>query len=192
MNAIILHGTPDKEEYYSLKYPAQSNSHWIPWIQKQLQVKDIFTQTPEMPMSFKPDYNIWKKEFECYDIGSDTILVGHSCGAGFIVRWLSENQDAKVGKVVLVSPWLNPFNDQKHKARSFFDFKIDSGISSRTRGITVFYSDDDFKGVSESVDTLKNKVRILNIKQLKGYGHFCYKDMGTIEFPELLEEIVGR
>ncbi len=192
MNAIILHGTPDKEEYYSLKYPAQSNSHWIPWLQKQLQVKDIFTQTPEMPMSFRPDYDVWKKEFERYDINSDTVLVGHSCGAGFIVRWLSENEDARVGKVVFVAPWIDPFKDPKYEAGPFFDFEIKSDIAEKTKGVTAFYSDDDFEDVLKSVEILKDKIKNLKIKQFHGYGHFCYEEMGTTEFPELLEEIVGK
>src|SRR5581483_6503869 len=151
-NAIILHGMPDKDEYYSLEYPAQSNQHWIPWLQKRLQAKDIFTQTPEMPMSFQPNYQMWKKEFERFDVTPETLLVGHSCGGGFIVRWLSENKDKKVAKIVLVAPWLNP--DQANSdipsefdTGNFFEFKIDSSILSRTRGITIFGSDNDFSDV---------------------------------------------
>lgn len=34
-NAIILHGGPDKEEYYDPKARSMSNSHWIPWLQAQ-------------------------------------------------------------------------------------------------------------------------------------------------------------
>src|SRR3989304_5335346 len=107
-NAIILHGLPDKDEYYDPDFPAQSNAHWIPWLQKQLQRKDIFTQTPEMPLSFKPEYTVWRKELERYDIGPKTLLVGHSCGGAFLVLWLSEHKDVKVAKVVLVAPWINP------------------------------------------------------------------------------------
>lgn len=31
--AIILHGMPDKEEYYDPANPSQSNRHRIPWLQ---------------------------------------------------------------------------------------------------------------------------------------------------------------
>jgi predicted alpha/beta hydrolase family esterase len=146
-NAIILHGRPDKDEYYNPDIPAYSNWHWIPWLQKQLQAKDIFTQTPEIPMSFRPNYEIWKTEFERYDIGPGTILVGHSCGGGFLVRWLSENKDTKVGKVVLVAPWINPDDDPESETGDFFKFEIDKNFPTRTAGVTIFSSDNDYDSV---------------------------------------------
>jgi len=82
-NAILLHGTPSKEEYYSLEYPSASNAHWFPWLQKQLLIKDIPAVTIEMPSSYLPDYSLWQTEFERFDITPETILVGHSCGGGF-------------------------------------------------------------------------------------------------------------
>jgi len=44
-NAILLHGTSSKEEYYSLEYPSASNSHWLPWLQKNLLVNDVHAVT---------------------------------------------------------------------------------------------------------------------------------------------------
>jgi len=84
-NAILLHGCCDREEYFSDQYPSLSNSHFFPWLQKQLLIKGIHTQTPEMPQSYEPDYSKWKKEFERYEINTETILLGHSCGAGFLL-----------------------------------------------------------------------------------------------------------
>ena len=77
-NAIIIHGAPDKEEYYSDKYPSASNFQWLPWLQKQLIMRDIKADTPEMPHAYSPQYDVWKREFERFDITSETILVGHS------------------------------------------------------------------------------------------------------------------
>jgi len=187
-NAIILHGRPDREEYYGLEYPAQSNSHWIPWLQKRLQAKDIYAQTPEIPMSFRPDYQTWKKEFERYDIGPETILVGHSCGGGFLVRWLTENKDKKVGKVVLVAPWLNPEDNPASETGNFFHFDIDPEIASRTKELVVFVSDDDKETIQKSVNIIKAKVKDLKVQEFSGKGHFTYGAMKTDEFPELLEE----
>ena len=94
-NAILIHGTCNKVEYYSDEYPTLSNSHWFPWLSKQLLISDIPTVALEIPNAYMPNYTTWKKEFERFDIDSETILVGHSCGGGFLVRWLSEN-DVKV------------------------------------------------------------------------------------------------
>jgi len=187
-NAVILHGLPDKEEYYNSNFPAQSNAHWIGWLHKQLQLNDIFTQAPEMPLSFKPEYKIWKKEFERYDIGPSTLLVGHSCGGGFLIRWLSENKEAKVGKVILVVPWLNPDDNPKYDTGDFFEFDIDPDLVGRTTGTVIFRSSNDFSDVLKSIDILKNNLKNIKIRNFQNYGHFCERDFKTDKFSELLEE----
>src|SRR5579884_3172331 len=100
-NAIILHGKPSKEEYYDPKAPSMSNAHWLPWLQGQLLKRDISAATPEVPFAFDPKWNLWNHEFERFDITPETILVGHSTGAGFIIKYLSIHPEVKVGKVVL-------------------------------------------------------------------------------------------
>lgn len=182
--AIILHGMPTKEEYYDVNRPASSNCHWLPWIQKQLLLKDIVAQTPEMPAPYNPEYSAYKEMFERFPLDEETILIGHSCGAGFIVRYLSEN-NIKVGKVVLVAPWLDPDN---FLATGMFDFTIDENLSSKTDGFVVFNSMDDMKEVHDSVNEIKNKIKNVKIVEFKNMGHFCYDDMGTNAFPELLKE----
>ncbi|SRR6266496_4575316 len=185
--AILLHGKPGKEEYYSAEYPSCSNSHWFPWLQKQLLIHDIAAQTPEIPNAWSPDYATWRKEFERYDITPETILVGHSCGGGFIVRWLSEHPDIKVGKVVLVAPSLGL--DWKEN-RSFFDFEIDPTLASRTKGLIIFGSDNDRPALIEARARFRTELKDSMYKEFPGYGHFTFKSMGTTEFPELLEEIL--
>jgi predicted alpha/beta hydrolase family esterase len=187
-NAIIVHGTCSRTEYYSPDYPTGSNSHWLPWLQKQLIMQDIHAVTPEMPFAFKPDYEIWKREVERFDIGPETMLVGHSCGAGFWVRYLSEHPDLRVGKVVLVAPWLDPNNIKK---TDFFDFEYDPDLVSRTAGLTIFNSTDDHEGILWSVQMLCKILSGWGFRSFEKYGHFCLNDMGTTEFPELLTELTG-
>lgn len=188
-NAIILHGKPDpgQEEYYNPNFPSASNSHWLPWLQKQLLIKDIAAQTPEIPNSWKPDYPTWQREFERYDITPETILVGHSCGGGFIVRWLSEHKDTKVRKVVLVAPWLDPDHAD---TTDFFEFEIDPDLVKRAARLTIFNSDNDYESVRKSVDKIREVIPDIGYREFHEYGHFTYEDMKTIEFPELLEELV--
>lgn len=188
-NAIIVHGTCDKGEYYSSKYPSASNSHWLPWLQKQFLLKDIPVVTPEIPNSYMPDYKVWKNEFERFDITPETILIGHSCGGGFLVRWLSENKSQKVGKVVLVAPWLDP-NKTKGKTNDFFEFKIDPELLERTKGITIFNSDNDDEEVHTSIKQIMNAILNTKLVEFHKKGHFCFSDLGTEAFPELLIEAV--
>src|ERR1035437_2663493 len=125
-NAILLHGRPGKEEYYDSNIPSASNAHWFPWLQKQLLVHDVKADTPEVPFAYEPKWELWTKEVERFEIGPETLLVGHSTGAGFWVRYLSEHKDLKVGKVILVAPYLDM---EKEEEPEFFDFELDRNMS---------------------------------------------------------------
>jgi uncharacterized protein len=183
--AIIIHGMPDKEEYYNVQRPASSNCHWLPWIQKQLLLKDILAQTPEMPVPYNPEYSAWEKVFEQFPLNEETILIGHSCGGGFIARYLSEH-DIKVGRVVLVAPWIDL---EKKLKTGMFDFELDSSIVFKTNGITIFSSTNDMQSVQESVKLLKEKIVDIQVVEFENKGHFCLKHMGTDAFPELLSTV---
>jgi predicted alpha/beta hydrolase family esterase len=119
------------------------------------------------------------------------MLIGHSCGAGFIVRWLSERTDSKVDKVVLVAPWLNPEDNPRSETGDFFHFAIDPKLIDRTNGITIFHSDNDKPTILKSVQIIRDTIPSVKYRQFPGYGHFCEEDMGTTHFPALLEEILG-
>jgi predicted alpha/beta hydrolase family esterase len=183
-NAILLHGKPGKEEYYDPTHASASNSHWFPWLQKQLLVRDIAAQTPEVPNCWKPYYPTWQKEFERYEITPDTILVGHSCGAGFIVRWLSEHKDVRVGKVVLVAPSLG----KDWVKDDFFEFEIDPDLADRSKGLVIFGSDNDRPSILEAIAVFRSTIKNVQYREFPGYRHFTYGSMKTIDFPELLEE----
>jgi predicted alpha/beta hydrolase family esterase len=188
-NAILIHGMPSKEEYYSSSYPTMSNSHWFPWLSKQLQIRDIFTVSIEVPDSYAPKYEVWKKEFERFDVSESTILVGHSCGAGFIVRYLSENPSIKVSQVILVAPWINPTKEER--AGDFFDFTIESSITGQADKFVIIASDNDYDAIEKSVDILRKELPDAKYIELSGKQHFTYNDLGTEEFPELLVEIIA-
>lgn len=189
-NAVIVHGKPGKDEYYDAKYPSSSNFGWIPWLQKQLVMHDIDAQTPEIFKAYVPEYAIWKKEFERFDITPETILVGHSCGGGFLVRWLSNNPDVKVGVVVLVAPWIDP---NKESTKDFFEFTINPKLASQARHFIIFGSDNDKENVQQSIQIIRDACPDIEYKEFHNYGHFCFGDipelnMPTLEFPELVEE----
>lgn len=187
--AILIHGWPDKEEYFDPKGPSSSNRQWLPWLQHQLLINGILAQTPEMPDVWEPNYEKWKGVFEHFPINEETILIGHSCGAGFLVRWLSENK-VKVGKVFLVAPWIDPDHQERESVGDFFDFKIDESLKSRTDDLCIFYSIDDDQPMIDSVGELEIKIKDIRVEEYKDQGHFTTGDMGTDEFPDLLAKIL--
>ena len=186
-NAILIHGNPSKKEFYDINEPTPSNAHWFPWLTRELMMHDIHTISLEMPLSFEPQYKIWKKELERYDINDETILVGHSCWGWFLLRWLSENPYLKTNKIVLVAPWLDPFWEIEEK--DFFNFTFDLELCSK-RDIIIFHSDDDMKPIQVSLKKIQDIYPDFRVKYFQNYGHFCKNDLWSEVFSELLSEII--
>lgn len=186
--AIIVHGAPPESEYFDPNCPSPSNDHWIPWLQKQLLIRDYAAHAPEIPQCYAPHYPVWKRELERFDINKRTILVGHSCGGGFLARWLSDNRDVHVGRVVLVAPWIDPY---RYRTSDFFKFEIDPDLASRTDGFAVFNSDNDAKDIQESAYILRDTVKNCYFREFHEYGHFCKGNLGSERFPELLDLLVN-
>ncbi len=187
--AIIIHGMMSDAKYHDTsRIDSSSNSHWLPWLQMQLCARDILTQTPEMPRPFAPDYEAWKNVFEQFEINEHTLLVGHSCGGGFIMRWLSDNLDRKVGKVVLVAPWL----DIERDYGSMFDFELRADISGQsTGGIDYLYSTNDGSVLKTTLQFSQKVLSDIKYHEFVDYGHFMLENMNTREFPELLAICLG-
>jgi len=87
--------------------------------------------------------------------------------------------------VVLVAPYLDV---EKESIPQFFDFEIDSNMTARTKGLTVFHSDNDKPEMQSTVKLLRKKLKNFEYREFHNYGHFTLKDMKTNEFPELLKE----
>lgn len=184
--AIIIHGRPEKDEYFDEDFLSPSNSHWLPWLQKQLLINDILAQTPEFPNAYCPVYEEWKIIFEQFSIDEDTILVGHSRGGGFLVRYLSEN-NISVGTVCLVAPSLMP---NPKSENGFSGFEIDPALLERATALHLYYSTDDEPGILESVGAIKAALPDMVVHEFADKGHFTEEDLGSTEFPELLEVIL--
>lgn len=188
-NVIFVHGRPSRREDFIIQLLRlrQSSLTWAGWLGKQLNKRGYEFYAPEMPKAYDPKWHDWVKEIEQFNIGPETILVGHSTGAGFWVRYLSERPNLEVSKVILVAPWLG--YDYGAPPTDFFEgYKIDPNISERTKGLVVFYSDNDFDAINKSVSKLKSTLKNAKYKEFRGYGHFTLKGMRTRKFPELLEE----
>ena len=183
-NCIIIHGCPSNVEKAMNPETRTYDKHWIPWTKKKLILKNIKVETPIMPEPWKPVYETFKKEFEKYKVTKDTILIGHSCGCAFLVRWLGETKQ-KINKLILVAPWKIPFPN--NSVKEFYEYKIDKTIKSRVNKIVMFTADNEYEDGKKSLEIF-HKVLGGKIIELKGRGHYTLDDMGTEEFPELLKE----
>ncbi len=186
-NCIIIHGCPSNKEEAIDPNRRTYDKHWIPYIKKNLILKGIDTETPMMPTPWDPDYDAYKKEFEKYLVTENTILIGHSCGCAFLVRWLGESKKI-IKELILVAPWKISKEDDLNKEK-FYTFPIDETIKSRVGEIIMFTSDNEAKDGKKSLEMYRDALGG-KIIELKGRGHYILKHMVTEEFSELLDEIV--
>ena len=194
--AILIHGYHAKSHVMNPDKPMPSNYQWIPWVSKQLMINGVFPIAIEMPEPWDPNYEAWEKELERFDIDEETILIGHSYGGGFLVRWLSESTK-KVGKVILVAPYMGLPSELARSPEEiahvadFFDFTIDRNLVQKTKkGVVIFLSSDDNPNILGSVALLNEKIDDIKTVNFEGYGHFRISQMGTDHFPELVEEAI--
>ncbi len=183
-NAILLHGFQGSKEYYDSTMPSASNSHWFPWLQKELLINEIKADTPEVFRHYEMKYPAWVEEIERFTINRESTLIGHSMGGGFWVRYLSEHPEIYVDKVILVAPWLN----LSHEADSdFFDFNFDPAIAGRVNEFIIFASDNDSMDIQNSVNFLIKNLPNVKVCNFHEYGHFTHRTLIDDKFPELLE-----
>jgi hypothetical protein len=163
------------------------DKHWIPWTKKQLMNEGITTENPLMPTPWEPDYEKFKNEFERHSVDEQTVLVGHSCGSSFLVRWLGESK-RKIAKLILVAPWKIPDKDDEFR-RNFYTYEIDKTIKDRVGEIIMFTSENEEDDGKKSL-AIFNEAFGGGIVELKNHGHYVLRDMGTEEFPELVEAVL--
>jgi len=140
-----------------------------------------------MPEPWEPSYDAFKTEFAKHLVDEESILVGHSCGTTFLTRWLRETKQ-KVAKLILVAPWCIADKDDAAR-KEFYEQPIDESIKNRVGEIIIFTSDDEREDGKKSTKIFHDKLGG-DVVELKGHGHYTMGDMGTTEFPELLEVIL--
>ena len=104
-NVILIHGCNEHDEENMLQYglPPQNKRNWIAWVGMKLKDRGIKTYAPLMPKNSRPTYEDWKRVLETLPIDDHSVLIGHSAGGGFLVRWLGET-GTKIKKLILVAP----------------------------------------------------------------------------------------
>ena len=187
-NVIVIHGCPSNVEKAMDPETRTYDKHWIPWLKDEMQKRDIHIEAPLMPNPWDPVYESFKKEFEKLSVNEESILIGHSCGCAFLVRWLGDSKQ-KVQKLILVAPWKVADDGSKLK-KDFYGFSIDESVKTRVGEIVMFTADDEEEEGKESLKMYHASLGG-NIIELEDHGHYTMGDMGTTEFKELLNEVLS-
>ena len=176
---FIFHGTG-----------AGKYDHWFPEIKKKLEQEDIEVCRPEFPTPEGQTLENWKKVLDEQDkeIDEDTVLIGHSTGAVFILSLLEEI-DTTVEASFLISGFTGKlgieFDDLNETfAEKDFDFE---NIKASSKEFYVFHSNSDPYVPLEKGAELASNLSA-NLELVAEAGHFN-TESGYTDFPELWREL---
>lgn len=156
---------------------------------QKLAEKGVQTELPLMPSPWAPNYQAYVRRLEECNINEETVLIGHSCGSAFLVRWLGETK-RKVAKLILVAPWKIPDENSPEKV-AFYTYEIDPSIAGSVGEIVMFTADNEEDDGKKSLEIFHAAIGG-QVISLPGRGHYILDDMGTEKFPELLEVILDE
>lgn len=155
------------------------------------QLPDYQIIIPEMPNKLFASYKIWKLWFEKHFLYLDPeylILIGHSLGGMFLLKYLSENQfPFPLAQLHLVAPVLD---DLGLSAGDDYlgDFAYDlhpANIISQAEKIFLWHSKDDPIVPFHHSERIATQIPVVDFKVFEERGHF-----NQAEFPELVQTIL--
>jgi len=127
------------------------------------------------PQYGKTKYEEWKKLFDRFYSPNLETVVGHSAGAGFILKWLHENPNAKLNKLVLVAPFIDPLR----RRGDFLIFDLKKNALKNVKEVHLFISDDDGESIIKSTEQILDCYSDIIVHKYSGLGHFCIENTGT-------------
>lgn len=174
-NVFIFHG-----------YGADPNANWFPWLKEQLEAKGYKVFVPAFPDTNLPNRDKWMKHFENYKdhVNEDSIFVGHSLGAPFILNVL-ETLDKPVKASFLVAGFVGHIGldfDPHIKSISIRNFNWDA-IRKNCKKFVIFTSDNDPYVPIEKAEELHEKlpselIIIPGAEHLNaGSGYFSFDEL---------------
>lgn len=157
---------------------------WKNSLQKELGKKyEIIL--PNMPNAYNANYLEWKIWFEksIPYLHSGVVLVGHSLGGIFLVKYLSENKFPKnITALLLVA---TPYNDgELGNFRLRINVSRFSNLARQAKQILLYHSKDDPVVPFAELLVYQKFFKKALSRVFENYGHFNQK-----KFPELIKDI---
>lgn len=191
IQVVFIHGGDafrNPEDLYAMlrsrKFdPYQEKRYWRDSVIEEL--GDSYEcHTLRMPNPNWADYTAWKIWFEKMVpyLRDGVVLVGHSLGASFLLRYLSENKPpVSVEQLHLVSPVVMEFPD----CEGFItDLSTWDGFKTDSKEVHLWHSTDDTIVPISHSERLKELYPMAQLHRFTDRFHFIGES-----FPELLKEI---
>ena len=155
---------------------------WKSWLRDELG-EDYEVILPVMPNKTNARYEEWKLWMDKIVpfLNDDVILVGHSMGGSFLVKYLSENKFSKNIKAVFLVSAMFDYDDEGYSLQSF---SLPEKLDLQTDKIYLYHSKDDKVVPFRSMDNLKSKLPNAVTRIFEDRGH-----MNQETFPELATDI---
>ncbi|MBN1385593.1 alpha/beta hydrolase [Candidatus Woesearchaeota archaeon] len=159
------------------------DANWFPWLKRELEARGHSVIVPQFPIMHDQKLDNWLSVMEQYkDRLEDSILIGHSLGATFILDLL-ESFGIKVRSAYLIGGFIGKLGPDFDVFNSTFaekDFDWDR-IKQACGSFHVMASDDDpYVPLSKAYE-LGESLGVSPIV-LEGQGHFMF-----FEFRYLLD-----
>ena len=155
---------------------------WKPWLREKLGEKYevILPMMPNKTNARFEEWKIWIEKFVPY-LNDEVILVGHSLGASFLAKYLSENKfPKKIGAAMLVSGVY----DKDSEGYSLLSFALPAKLDLQTEKIFIYHSKDDPVVPFEEAEKFKEALPNAVLRAFEDRKH-----INQPEFPELLADI---
>ncbi len=142
---------------------------------------------PSMPCKQNAKYIEWKIWFDKFVpyLKDDIILIGHSLGGTFLVKYLSENIiPKKVKALFLIAPAFSEGEDES--LDDFIPFSDFSKVKEQAKNIFIYGSEDDQVVPFSDFEKFKKELDSAVFRKFKNEGHF---NSGKIS--KLIEDILS-
>ncbi len=198
---IIIHGgnvCPTEDAFYtSLKKrdydPFKKRIDWKDLLVTELQSTYQIIR-PIMPNGWDARYKgrkIWFEKIFPYLNGEDLILVGHSLGGIFLMKYLAENKfPQQIKQLHLVAAVIDDayVNDPDKRLMDFiFDVEMLPKIQKKIEKIFIYHSKDDNEVPYSHAEKIQSYLPNAKIISFTDRWHFI-----EWEFPELLQNIINN
>ncbi len=138
---------------------------------------------PRMPNSQNTRFAEWKIWFERMFpfLEKEVILIGHSLGAIFLVKYLSENQFPKKIKALLL---VSPPSNHRIGVPDFMLPKSPDNVSAQCGQIAIYHSRDDAIVPFADMEDYLKRLPSARPRIFEDSGHFNQET-----FPEILQDL---
>ena len=177
---VIVHGTCGSPE-----------GNWFSWLKNELSNLGFDVSVPRFPTPAGQSFASWRKVFADMNTQApdQTILIGHSIGAPFVLR-MAEETNAPYNAFLAVCPFAKTLGIEEFDGlnSTFVDHNFDwPRIKAGAKHRFCFAGDNDpYVPLTFSEDVAQKAGATLHV--VPGGGHLN-ADSGYVTFPQILEVI---